>query len=74
MYIYIHTHTHTHKFGHCTSVLVNKACCHMRQLAVTLRRSELTIKYVDLYHIAVNITHGTVIAFRIDTFRVIEKK
>jgi len=44
------------------------------QLAVTLRRAELTRKYVDSYHIAVNITHGTVIAFRIGTFRVIDKK
>jgi hypothetical protein len=48
----------------CTTVLVNKACLPdatvSTQLAVT--------------HIAVNITHGTVIAFQIGTFRVIEKK
>jgi hypothetical protein len=61
----------------CTSVLVNKECWHMPQFQHSwqwLRDVlKLTSKYVDSYHIAVNITHGTMTALRIGTFRFVKK-
>jgi len=76
IYIYIYIYTYTQMWTQCTSVLVNKACCHARHFQhswLWLRRAELTSEYVDSYPIPVDITYGTVIAFRIGTFRVIEK-
>jgi len=74
--LYIYTHTHTNVDTVYISVgkqnMLSLATV-STQLTVTLRRVELTSKYVDSYHIAVNITHGTVIAFRIGIFHVIEK-